>query len=325
MAVETSLVWPDVVFLPTALFSIPGPFAPVVTTILDTMPHRLPPGMIARRSGLRARVLTRINAKLASRIITISSWSKNDIVETCGVPAEKISVTYLGYDKSLYNDLPPNPQGSSALLERFGIRKPFVLHHGMVQLRKNLLRLIQAWNQLAESKATAGAQLVLAGPPGYGYEEILRAAGASPSIALTGALSQPDLAALVKNAFLCVIPSLYEGFCLPMVEAMACGVPTIASNASCIPEVSGGVLEYFDPLSVEEMAEAIRRALGDTDLQARLRRDGLARAEEFSWERCARETLSVFSEVAFEHRGNHRAARPPKATANPEATPNQSA
>ncbi len=114
------------------------------------------------------------------------------------------------------------------------------------------------------------AQLVLAGPMGFGHEEILRVREASPNrdqIILTGELSDAELVALIKNAFLCVIPSLYEGFCLPMVEAMACGVPTVASNSSRMPEVSGGVLEYFDPLSVEQMAETMIRVLEDSELE----------------------------------------------------------
>jgi glycosyltransferase involved in cell wall biosynthesis len=114
---------------------------------------------------------------------------------------------------------------------------------------------------------------------------------------VTGQLPDEDLALLVKNATLAVIPSLYEGFCLPMVEAMACGLPTIASNSSCLPEISGGVLEYFDPLSVEAMAHVIQRVLEEPDLRSRLRARGLGRASEFSWERCARQTFDVFLEA----------------------------
>ena len=102
---------------------------------------------------------------------------------------------------------------------------------------------------------------------------------------------------MLKAARLCVIPSLYEGFCLPMIEAMACGVPTIASNASCLPEVSGGVLLYFDPYSVEEMAHTILRVLKMTSrLGETIVPSGCQRAAEFGWERCARETLDVLQD-----------------------------
>lgn len=305
MALSTALARPDVVFLPTAHASIPGPFAPVVTTILDAMPRLLPSKLVAK--GRLLHWMTWVNAKLASRIITISSWSKRDLVEFYGLDPGTVEVIYLGYDKRLYNDAPPDAENSAALLTRLGIRRPFVLHHGTVQLRKNPVRLIHAWDRMVGRRKCPDTHLVLAGALGRGHQEILKVREASPNrehIILTGALPDVELAALVKNASLCVIPSLYEGFCLPMVEAMACGVPTIASNSSCIPEVSGGILEYFDPLSVEEMAQAIGRALEDSDLRERLRRGGLARAAEFSWERCARETLRVL-ESAAEHGSKH--------------------
>ena len=299
MAIHTARVRPDLVFLPTAHHSLPGRYAPVVTTILDAMPKRLPAGLVGKQA-VPFRAMTWLNAKLASKILTISSWSKKDLVEIYGLDPEKVAVTYLGYDKRFYNEIAPDPEATATLLSRFGVRRPYALHHGMVQLRKNVHRLIQAWDHLMERNKGFDAQLVLAGPMGLGHEQILRIREASPyrdRIILTGALSDADLATLVKNASLCVIPSLYEGFCLPMVESMACGIPTVASNASCIPEVSGGVLEYFDPLSVEEMAGTIRLALEDSTVRDRLRQAGLARTAEFSWERCARETMRIFAET----------------------------
>jgi len=302
MAIHTARVRPDLVFLPTAHHSLPVRSAAIVTTILDAISKRLPRSHVGNAALLN--VMTWLNARLANKIITISEWSKQDLIEIYGLHSKKVEVVYLGYDKGLYNDIPPDIEDSAALLARFGIRSPFVLHHGMVQLRKNLVRLIQAWDRMIESCKDFDAQLVLAGPMGHGHDEIMSAREASPNreqIILTGALPEAELATLIKNASVCVIPSLYEGFCLPVVEAMACGVPTVASNASCIPEVSGGALEYFDPLSVEEMAQTIRCALEDSDLRDRLRDRGLAQAAQFSWERCARETLRVFAKTVAEN------------------------
>lgn len=299
MAIHMRRVRPDLVFLPTAHHSLPGWHAPIVTTIHDVMPKRLPKGLV--RHATPAHLMTWLHAKMASKIITVSSCSKQALVEVYGLNPDKVEVVYNGCDHRLYNEATPDPEASAALLSSFGIRRPFALHHGMVQLRKNLHRLIQAWDRVKELNKSFDAQLVLAGPMGIGYEQILQIREASPNrqqIIVTGALPTAELATLLKNASLCVIPSLYEGFCLPMVEAMACGVPTVASDCSCIPEVSGAVLEYFDPYSVEEMAETIRRALEDTALRERLRVRGLARAAEFSWERCARETFRVFAETA---------------------------
>jgi glycosyltransferase involved in cell wall biosynthesis len=102
---------------------------------------------------------------------------------------------------------------------------------------------------------------------------------------------------LVKGASLAVIPSLYEGFSLPMVEAMACGVPTVASRTSCLPEISGNALAYFDPLSIEDMATCMSSVLLDAEFQKSLRQNGILRARQFSWERCAQETLQVLMRV----------------------------
>jgi glycosyltransferase involved in cell wall biosynthesis len=306
MAVYAARVRPDIVFLPTAQHSLPGRCAPVVTAIHDAMFRRLPSGLFKHPTRLHAR--TWLNAKLASKILTGSFWSKQDLVEIYGLDHEKVEVTYYGYDRRFYNQIAPDPEAGAALLARWRIRRPFALHHGMVELRKNVHRLIQAWDRVMERSKSFNAQLVLAGAMGLGHEQILEVREASPNrnqIILTGPLPEAELATLVKNASLCVIPSLYEGFCLPMVEAMACGVPTVASTSSCIPEVSGGVLEYFDPYSVEEMAETVRRGLADTGLRERLRQAGMARAEQFSWERCARETLRIFAETAARYGRKH--------------------
>ena len=310
MAMNVARVRPDIVFLPTAQSSIPNPFVPLVSAILDAIPQRLPSTMV--EASMAAYWVTLMSAKLACKVITLSECSKKDLVEIYRLPPERIEVTYLGYDTKLYNDVAPNPEVSATLLGRLGIRKPFILHHGMVQLRKNLQRLIQAWDRVVERNESFDAQLVLAGPMGLGHKEVVKTRESSANrnqIILTGALPDAELAVLVKNASLCMIPSLYEGFCLPLLEAMACGVPTVASNSSCIPEVSGRVLEYFDPHSIEEMAETIQRAMEDSEVRARLRDKGLARAAEFSWERCARETLRIFVE-AHEYQRKRKSKSP---------------
>jgi glycosyltransferase involved in cell wall biosynthesis len=106
-------------------------------------------------------------------------------------------------------------------------------------------------------------------------------------------LDDSDLALLIKGSSLAIVPSLYEGFSLPMVEAMVCGVPTITSNTSCLPEISGNALAYFDPLSDEDIAACMQAVLRDSELRLHLRQNGIDRAREFTWERCARQTLDV--------------------------------
>jgi glycosyltransferase involved in cell wall biosynthesis len=121
-------------------------------------------------------------------------------------------------------------------------------------------------------------------------------------VILTGLLNDPDLALLIKGASLAVVPSLYEGFSLPMVEAMACGVPTIASKTSCLPEISGDALAYFDPLSIEEIAACMQNVLRDSDLRLRVRQKGIDRAREFTWQRCAHQTVDVLMKAGQTHR-----------------------
>jgi glycosyltransferase involved in cell wall biosynthesis len=236
-------------------------------------------------------------AQRSRTIITVSERSKQDLVDTCNIPPEKVTVVHNGYDKSLFNEAPPDPDKLKVLRSRLGLRSDYLLHHGVVQPRKNLKRLIEAHRLLLSRETDLELDLVLAGPWGWEHEKVLRAAERSSSrrgrVIVPGMLEDDDLALLLKGAAMVVIPSLYEGFCLPMVEAMACGIPTVVSNNSCFPEISGNVLVYFDPLSVEDIADKIGSVLFDSKLREHIRHRGLKRAAEFSWERCGHETLSV--------------------------------
>jgi glycosyltransferase involved in cell wall biosynthesis len=283
----------DLIFTPSPN-TLPLGVLPVAVTIHDAMPERLPAEMVAGRKGLRMNIW--LAAKFSQKILTDSEHSKKDLVELYNLPPEKVSVIYLGYDRDIFNTSPVDSNRRASLWARHGIHGRYILHHGMVHLRKNLGRLIHAYDLLLDRHPSLGLQLVLAGPFGQGSEQIHKIANERATnnrVIFTGPLDDEDLAVLVKGASLCVIPSLYEGFCLPMVEAMACGVPTVAANGSCIPEVSGGVLRYFDPLSEEEMAATMEDVLEHPALQEELIAKGLKRASEFSWRRCAVETLKA--------------------------------
>jgi glycosyltransferase involved in cell wall biosynthesis len=297
-SVAAAMAGADVIFSPGPTI-LPSRLVPAIVTIHDAMPAKLPSSVIPK-SAL-ARTASWFAAKWSRKVLTDSESSKRDLVEIYHLPPEKVSVVYLGYASAIFNTTAARPDRQAALFRAKGIRPPYILHHGMVQHRKNLLRLIRAFRLFRRDNKGSGAQLVLAGGFGFGAEEIRREARKNLSegqVAFTGPLPAEDLATLIKGASLSVIPSLYEGFCLPLVEAMACGVPTIASDTSCIPEVSGGALAYFDPYSIESMAAEIGRAFSDVQLRDRLRTKGLERARAYSWQRCARETLQVFKECA---------------------------
>ena len=283
----------DVMFIPTAATLPVGP-VPVVCTIHDVTPITMP----SHSAGVGAmqRVLLKGCARFSRTIITSSECSKKDIVMHLGVPEEKVVVIHDGCDQSLFNANPPDKTALATLGARLGIKKPYLLHHGTIQPRKNLRRLIEAFRLMLANNADLDFDLVLTGRRGWASDEIISSAAENNGrgrVILTDILDDSDLALLIKGATLAVVPSLYEGFSLPMVEAMACGVPTIASNTSCLPEISGNVLSYFNPLSIEEMAGCMQIALLDSALRLRLSKNGIARAREFTWERCARQTLDV--------------------------------
>jgi glycosyltransferase involved in cell wall biosynthesis len=290
--------------------SLPVSFLlPIVTTIHDLTPMVLP--CYPRRIAMLLRFLLTRSAKTSAAIITVSEHSRQDIVRICGVQGSKVHVVYEGHDRRLFHDTRPAPAEHQALLARLGIGRPYILHHGAIQPRKNLARLIAAY-RLIRSRSKLDFDLVLAGPLAWQFDEIVTAArnpgDGGGNVVLTGSLSDHDLSLLLRGATLEVVPSLYEGFCLPLVEAMACGVPTIAANCSSLPEVSGGVLRYFDPGSVEEMAACIQTVLESANLCSELAERGRAHAQRFSWQQCAEETLAVLEQVARAGRIRTRAA-----------------
>jgi glycosyltransferase involved in cell wall biosynthesis len=298
----------DLIFAPTAS-SMPFGRVPMVCTIHDVTPIVMPSHGARSTFILRSTMWTL--AKFSRSIITDSECSKRDLVRIYGIPENKVSVIYLGFNKSVFNTSPA--ANRDEVLRKLGIDRPYLLHHGTIQPRKNLERLIAAYRLMLARTPDADFDLVLPGRLGWDYQRILAAgkdaAGGHVStnrgrVLFPGTLSDEDLAVLIKGASLVVIPSLYEGFCLPMVESMACGTPTVASETSCLPEVSGNALAYFDPQSVEAIASATTKVLYDTTLRNQISTRGLKRAGEFSWTRCAKETLDVLMREGSGLKGN---------------------
>jgi glycosyltransferase involved in cell wall biosynthesis len=288
----------DVLFIPTAA-TLPMGSVPAVCTIHDMTPLTMPTH--SSKVTAMQKIFLRGCARFSQAIITPSEHSKKDVVTLLSVPEEKVTVIYEACDRAIFNSSPVDEAALASLRLRFGIQKPYLIHHGTIQPRKNLKRLIEAFRLMLARDSNLDFDLVLAGQMGWASDEVVSAAtsiaGIAGNVILAGVLADTDLAVLIKGASLAVIPSLYEGFSLPMLEAMACGVPTVASQTSCLPEISGHALTYFDPLSVEDMAQCMRSVLFDAQLSRRLRQDGMARAQKFSWERCAQETLKVLLRV----------------------------
>lgn len=226
------------------------------------------------------------------RIIADSHHTAADLQELLAVPADRIRVVHLAPTPL---GPPPAPEAVAAVRQRYQLEAPFLLYVGTLEPRKNLGTLLRAFARVRSREAV---RLVLAGPRGWLDEPIVaEAARHGERVRLLGPVPADALAALYAAAAAFVFPSLYEGFGLPPLEAMAAGTPVVAARASCLPEVLGDAALLVPPLDEEALAEALRAVLADPALRADLRARGKARAAAFSWERTATATLGVYREV----------------------------
>ncbi len=227
----------------------------------------------------------------ADLILADAASTQRDLADVYRVPLEKIRVLYPGADARFRPDVAEDAKSRVRARTR---GKPYLLSVGTIQPRKNYVRLLEAFAKIIANCGLqiANLQLVICGGRGWMYDEIYQAVerlGLSERVLFTDFVSDDDLPALYALATLFVYPSLYEGFGLPIAEAMACGAPVLSSNASSLPEVAGDAALYFDPYNVDVLAEAMQRALSDESLRADLRARGFAQAKKFSWERAARQ------------------------------------
>ena len=222
-------------------------------------------------------------------IITISEFSKKEIINLLNISSDKIYVTPLGVDRAFT----PGNQRMPGIPERY------ILSLGNIEPRKNLPVLVTAYTSLPRNLRER-YPLVIAGAKGWhnnGLNKTLHSLQKKESIILTGYIPQELLPHLYRNASLFVYPSLYEGFGLPVIEAMACGVPVLASNTTSLPEVVGKAGLLVDPNNVDDVREGMLRLLTDKKIRDEMSEKGLERARLFSWEKCSRETLAVYERV----------------------------
>ncbi|MEW5720742.1 MAG: glycosyltransferase family 1 protein [Chloroflexota bacterium] len=232
----------------------------------------------------------------ADLILADAASTQRDLVDVYGVPHEKIRVLYSGVDPRFRPDVSAQ---SKTRVRELTHGKPYLLSVSTIQPRKNYARLIEAF-AILNSKSqihNSNLQLVIAGGRGWMYEEIFQTVerlNLRERVIFPEFFADEDLPALYAGATLFVYPSLYEGFGLPIAEAMACGAPVVCSNASSLPEVAGDAALYFDPRDVDAIADALVRVLSDELLRASLRARGFAQAKKFLWEKAARELLGYF-------------------------------
>lgn len=239
---------------------------------------------------------TRRTLMRARRIIAVSQHTARDLKDLYGVSPEKIRVVYNGLGEEFFTK--PDPNCIQSARARYGVKAvDYILYVGGSDPRKNLDRLLEAFSILVRKMGPI--TLLVAGGMGRRDGEIrqkISRLGLEKDVVLTGHLPAQDLHPLYCGARLFIYPSLYEGFGIPVLEAMACGVPVIASNTSSIPEVAGDAAYLIDPYDMEDMAQAMEKVLEDHDLAASLRAKGQERAKAFSWEKSARQTLEVYQE-----------------------------
>jgi len=287
-----------------ALLHLPAGIGPVrrglpsVLTIYDLNVLRFP-RFFRRWSRHYARIVLPRAARCADAILTLSHASKVDIVERLGIPEEHVTVVPPGVDPS-FTPIAPQSGPAREVRHRYELHEEFVLTVGSVEPRKNLPRVLEAIHRLRARTDTADVVLVHVGPEGWlgdGVAHAVRTLGLSDAVRFLGYVPRQDLAALYSLARLCVYPSLYEGFGLPVAEAMACGCPVVTSNVSSLPEVAGDAAVLVDPRSVEDITDGVAALWTDAARRRELAARGQARARCFTWERAARETAAVYDSV----------------------------
>jgi glycosyltransferase involved in cell wall biosynthesis len=242
-----------------------------------------------------------LGRRYAARIITVSEHSKKDIIRYLHLPAEKVKVIYEAVDKR-FKEIKDNSYLFSRL-KKYNLTFPYILYHGSVEPRKNLKRVIQAFHQFSSKHSSY--HLVISGAKGWLNEEIYQLIDRlkmREKIKVLGYVPEEDVPFLYNGAFLFLFPSLYEGFGLPVLEAMACGVPVVTSNVSSLPEVAGEAAILVNPEKVEEIVEAMKGIVENKNLRFELKEKSIKQSQKFTLEKMAAETLAVYEEVYHEQK-----------------------
>jgi glycosyltransferase involved in cell wall biosynthesis len=267
---------------------------PSVVTVHDLAIYQHPE-WFPKRQKFSTSVLVPRSLQRARRIIGVSDATKNDIVKTFKVPADKIKVIYEGVIKDKCQLM------AEGIAYKYDLKLPYILYVGTIEPRKNIERLVKAYRSMVtKHNSLAKYQLVLAGHRGWnsaGVFKLLSDPAWSNRIKYLNYIPHEDKVSLIAGATAFVFPSLYEGFGLPVLEAMALGVPVLTSNMSSMPEVVGEAALTVNPNSDRAIAEGLTKLLRSSTLRDQLAKAGLEQSKKFSWTKCARETMKVYQEA----------------------------
>jgi glycosyltransferase involved in cell wall biosynthesis len=303
LSLEMLLKPPDVLFVPAHVLPLVHPRKSVVTVHdLGYLHHP------ETHTGFARQYLdwsTPFSAKAASRVITVSEETKASLIHHYNIEPDKVRVIYHGFDREHFHPVHDLVE-LNRVREKYNIgSNPYLFYVGTIQPRKNLVRLIEAFSNVVHDSnfdypERSHLQLVLGGKAGWLSEQVLeqtRKAGLGRQLNLAGYVADNDLPALMSGAEGLVLPSLYEGFGLPVLEALACGTPVVCSNAGSLPEVAGEAALFHHPMDTKAIEWNLRRLLTSPNLREELREKGFIQAAKFSWEKCAAQTLAVIEET----------------------------
>lgn len=279
-------------------YLVPQAKTKVVSMAYDLIPFIFSQVMASQPLPVRIGWRTNFRKLLRSdAVIAISEATKNDLIKLFGIDSEKITVIYPGMDHSLFNrENAGDPSRQNQVLRRYGIEGKYLLYVGDSEWRKNLRRVLEALVKL-----DSDIRLVLVGKRARGDAVLhgwIRELGLEGRVMTPGFVPDEDLPPLYGAAEAFLFPSLYEGFGLPVIEAMACGCPVITSNVSSMPEIAGDAALLVDPTDVKQIAEAIKKVLNGNGVKSALSEAGVRRADFFSWEKSAKETVALIRSVA---------------------------
>lgn len=275
---------------------------PVIISIHDVSFKRYP-HYFSPKDRFLFSTLFRLSINRADAIITISEHARKEITQFFPRVKDRIFVTSLAHSNIFIPNLSKSKHRIT--VEKYCVKEPFILAVGNLQPRKNLIRLIKAFSK--SLKAVNNLQLVIVGKEHWRSSEVfqlVRQLGLKDKVVFTGYVPNEDLVSLYNLATAFVYPSLYEGFGLPVLEAMACATPVITSNISSMPEVAGDAAILIDPYQETEMSQAIINVLTDRNLASDLAERGYQRSQHFSWEQTARQTMNVYQTV-LRNKENH--------------------
>lgn len=271
----------------------------VVTTIHDVS-WKFYPRHIKKSDLFFLNVLIPISLKRANFVITVSQTSKKDIVSIYKLPSEKVVAIYNGVGEK-FNSFIVSDAELGQVRKKYSLPENFILYVGTLQPRKNIPALLEAFNMLNTKYKILNTKLVIAGGRGHNYDKridmLMEKYKLQDKVLFPGFVDEKDLPTMYKLSNIFVFPSLYEGFGIPVIEAMAMGAPVIVSNKSCLPEVVGEAGFIIDPDNSEEFAGVIYKILFNSDLRNCLIEKGYKRAKDFNWNKMAEETLKLYYSI----------------------------